>query len=117
MAIDTGLEDKERATTEMVNKWCLLPIFIHILLAHKTNKSLIDTGSDPNVTRTILYAMRYHVQNHGDMNPSCHPCMYVIYGFPKILCLASGECQVMPILLYLTELPMTPWQQFITLIS
>ena len=39
MAIDAGLGDKQRATTEMINKWYLLPIFIHILLAHETNKS------------------------------------------------------------------------------
>ncbi len=99
MAIDAGLGERQRATTEMVNKWCLLPIFIHILLAHKTNKSLVDTASDPNVTRTILYAIRHHVHNHGDINLSCHPSMLVIYEFPKILNLASGECQVIPALL------------------
>ncbi len=75
MAINSGLGYKQRATTEMVNKWCLLPIFIHILLAHKTNKSLVDTASDPDITSLILYAMRHHVQNHGNINLSCHPCM------------------------------------------
>ena len=90
MAIDAGLGDKQRATTEMVNKWCLLPIFIHILVAHKTNKSLVDTASDPDVTSLILYAMRYHVHDHGNINLSCHPCMYLIYELPKTLNLASG---------------------------
>ncbi len=26
MAIDAGLGNRKRATTEMVNKWCILPI-------------------------------------------------------------------------------------------
>ena len=40
MAIDAGLGMQQRATTEMVNKWCLLPMFIHVLLAHKMNNPL-----------------------------------------------------------------------------
>ncbi len=104
MAIDAGLGEKQRATTEMLNKWCLLPIFIHILLAHKTNKSLLDTASDPDVTRLILYVIRHHVQNHVNINLSCHPCMYLIYELPKTPNLASGECQVIPALLYRTEI-------------
>ena len=90
MAIDAGLGDKQRATTEMVNKWCLLPIFIHILLAHKTNKSLMDTASDPSVKILILYAMRHHVHNHGNVNLSSHPCMHLIYELPRTPNLASG---------------------------
>ena len=35
MAVDAGLGTKQRATAEMLNKWCLLPQFIHILMAHK----------------------------------------------------------------------------------
>ena len=104
LSIDAGLGEKQRVTTEMVNKWCMLPKFIHILLAHKKNKSLVDTARDPHVTRTILYAMRHHVHNHGNINLSCHPCMHVIYEFPKIPCLAVGECQVIPAALYLTEI-------------
>ena len=104
MAIDAGLGDKQRATTEMINKWCLLPIFIHILQAHKTNKSLVDTASDPDVTRLILYAMRHHVHNHGNINLSGHPCMWMIYELPNTPNLASGECQVIPASLYLTEI-------------
>ena len=104
LSIDAGLGKKQRATTEMLNKWCLLPRFIHILMAHKKNKSLVDTARDPHVTRTILYAMRHHVHNHGNTNLSCHPCMHVIYEFPKMACLAVGECQVILAALYLTEI-------------
>jgi hypothetical protein len=104
MAIDAGLGDRQRATTEMLNKWCILPIFIHILLAHKKNKSLVDAARDPYVTRTVLYAMRHHVHNHGNTNLSCHPCMHMIYEFPKTPNLAEGECQVIPAALYLTEI-------------
>ena len=104
LSIDAGLGEKQRVTTEMVNKWCMLPKFIHILLAHKKNKSLVDTARDPHVTRTILYAMRHHVHNHGNINLSCHPCMHVFYEFPKIPCLAVGECEVIPAVLYLTEI-------------
>ena len=104
MAIDVGLGEKQRATTEMVNKWCLLPIFIHILLAHKTNKSLMDTASDPSVTSLILYAMRHHVHNHGNVNLSSHPCMHLIYELPRTRNLASGKCQVIPASIYLTEI-------------
>ena len=104
MAIDEGLGEKQSATTEMVNKWCLLLIFIHILLAHKTNKSLMDTASDPSVTSLILYAMRHHVHNHGNVNLSSHPCMHLIYELPRTPNLASGECQVIPASLYLTEI-------------
>ncbi len=79
-------------------------ICIHILLAHKTNKSLVDTASNLNVTRTILYVMRHHVHNHGNINLSGQPCMHIIYKFPKIPCLALGKCQVIPALLYCTEI-------------
>ena len=82
MAIDAGLGMQQRATAEMVNKWCLLPIFIHVLLAYKTNKSLVDTTRDPYVHRIILYVMRHHVHNHGNVNLPGHPCMTIVYEFP-----------------------------------
>ena len=104
IVIDAGLGIKQHANTEMLIKWCLLPILIHILQAHKTNKSLVDTASDPDVTRLILYAMRHHVHNHGNINLSGHPCMWMIYELPNTPNLASGKCQVIPESLYLTEL-------------
>jgi len=104
MAIDAGRGDKQLATTEMVNKWCLLPTFIHVLLAHKTNRTLVDTANDANVTSMILYAMRHHVHNHGNTNLTSHPCMSVIYDLQRSNNLASGECNVIIAALYLTEI-------------
>ena len=70
MSIDAGLGPKQRASAEMVNKWCLLPWIFHVLWAHKTNKSLMDTAKDPVITSIILYTMRHHVHNFGNINLS-----------------------------------------------
>ena len=79
MAIDAGLGKKQRATAEMVNKWCLLPLFIHILMADKCNVSVVETAKDPKVAKVVIYAMIHHVHNHGFSNIGGHACM-TMYG-------------------------------------
>ena len=64
MAVDAGLGTKQRATAEMLNKWCLLPKFIHILMAHKQNMSIVEKAKDPKVAQLVIYVMRHHVHNH-----------------------------------------------------
>ena len=75
MGIDMGLGKHQHATAEMVNKWCMLPMFIHILMAHKMNKYLVDTVRETEVYRTVLFAMRHYVHNHSDVNFPGHPCI------------------------------------------
>ncbi len=105
MVIDPGLGKYQRATTEMVNKWCMLSIFIQVLMAHKMNQSLVVIYRDTNLHRTILYVMIHHVHNHGNNNLPVHSCMSKVYKFPsKPACLASGECQIIPASLYFAKI-------------
>ena len=75
MAVHAGLGEQQRATAEMVNKWCLLPQFMHILTANRCNMSLNEAAKDPKVGRLVTYAMRHHVHNHGFSNLVGHACM------------------------------------------
>ena len=104
MSIDVGLGANQHCTAEMVNKWRLLPLFIHVLQEHKMNKSVIYTARDPNVHHIILYSMRHHAQNFGNQNLSGQACKSIVDKLPKIPCLALGECQIIPALLYLTDI-------------
>ena len=103
MAVDAGLGNKQRATTEMVNKWALLPRYLHLLLAHKKNISLVDTTKDERVGMMVIYAMRHHVTNHGTSNlvtDACAPW----YGVKKESNMAEGENNVIIAALYITEM-------------
>ena len=103
MAVHAGLGEKQRATTEMLNKWCLLPRFIHLLLAHKKNVSLVEAAKDEKVAMTVVYAMRHHVTNHGTSNlvtDFCAPW----YGLKKEHNMAEGENNVIIAALYMTEI-------------
>ena len=103
MAVDAGLGDKQRATTEMVNKWCLLSQYIHLILAHKKNISLVDAAKDERVGMMVIYAMRHHVTNHGTSNlvtDACAPW----YGVKKEYNMAKGENNVIIAALYITEM-------------
>ena len=103
MAIDAGLGKKQRATAEMLNKWCLLPQFIHILMAHKYNMSIVEAAKDPKVARLVIYAMRHHVHNHGFSNIGGHACM-PMYDLHFTQCLGNNQTQLILAALYLTEI-------------
>ena len=103
LAIDAGLGTVQRATTEMLNKWCLLPKFIHILWAHKMNKSLVEAAKDPRVARIVIYAMRHHVHNHGFSNLGGHGCI-VWYGLNLTQNMAESPYHLVMAALYLTEI-------------
>ena len=103
MAIDAGLGEKQRATTEMVNKWCMLPLCIHILWADKNNVSVVETAKDPKVAKLVTCAMRHHVHNHGFSNIGGHACMSV-YDLQYNQCLWKGDTQIILAALYLTEI-------------
>ena len=106
MAVDAGLGRNQRATVEMVNKWLLLPKFMHILMAHKHSKSLVETGQDEEIHKLVLYAARHHVHNCSASNLSSHPCMNMIYNFQDtpLTCLATSSHAVIHASLYLTEI-------------
>ena len=103
MAVDAGLGTQQRATAEMLNKWCMLPMFIHILWAHKMNMTLIEAAKDPKVAQIVIYAMRHHVHNHGFSNLGGHGCM-VWYGLNATPVMAESSYQVVMAALYLTEI-------------
>ena len=75
MSMHAGLGEQQRATAEMANKWCLLPQFMHILMANKYNLSLNEATKYPKVDRLVTYAMRHHVHNHDFSNIAGHACM------------------------------------------
>jgi len=106
MAVDAGKGSNQRATTEMVNKWCLLPKIIHLLMAHKSSTSIVETAKSAEVAGLVLYAMRHHVHNQGFSNIQGHACM-PMYGQSHVQCLAtvaSGPGQVILAALYLVEM-------------
>ncbi len=81
MAIDAGIGSYQQVTVKMVNKWCILPKFMHTLISHKTNKSLVDVSKYPETLRIVLYAMRHHVHDHASSNVQGHPCLIQVYNF------------------------------------
>ena len=103
MAVDAGLGNKQRATTEMLNKWVLLPQILHLLLAHKKNISLVDAAKDEKVGMMVVYAMRHHVTNHGTSNLITDQCA-PWYGVNREFNMAEGENNVIIAALYLTEI-------------
>ena len=89
MAVDAGQGTNQRATAEIVNKWYLLPKFIHILVAHKRNISIVEASRNPDVAGLVLYAMRRHVHNNGFSNIGGHACMFM-YGLHHTQCLVDN---------------------------
>ena len=87
----------------MTNKWCLLPHFMHILLANKCNISLNETVKDPKVAWLVIYAIRHHVHNHGFSNIGNHVCM-PMYNLQFTSCLGKDQSQMILAALYLTEI-------------
>jgi len=81
----------------------MLPMFIHILWAHKMNMTLIEAAKDPKVAQIVIYAMRHHVHNHGFSNLGGHGCM-VWYGLNATPVMAESSYQVVMAALYLTEI-------------
>ena len=103
MAVDAGKGTNQRATTEMVNKWCLLPKIIHLLMAHKSSTSIVETAKSAEVAGLVLYTMRHHVHNQGFSNIQGHACMSM-YGLHQTQCLAASHSQVILAALYLAEM-------------
>ena len=106
MAVHAALGSNQRATVEMVNKWMLVPMFMHILTAHKNHKSLVETAKDnEELHREVLYVMRHHVHNHSASNLNAHPCMKMIYNFQTDPpCLPTSDYTIMHASLYLAEI-------------
>ena len=103
MSIDAGKGENQRATAEMVNKWYLLPKFIHLLIANKRNQSIKDASKEPVIARLALYAIRHHVHNYGFSNIRGHGCMFV-YDLPYTPLLVNDKTEVILVALYLTEI-------------
>lgn len=103
MAIDAGLGEKQRATIEMVNKWCMLPLCIHILMAVKSNVSVAETAKVPKVAKLVTCAMKHHVHNHSFSSIGGHACMSM-YNLQFNQCLGKGETQIILAALHLTEI-------------
>ena len=105
MAIDEGLGTNQGSMAEMGNKWMLLPKIMHILLAHRKNKSLIDISKDPETIRTVLYTMSHHVYDYGYSNIAGHPYMSHVYNVPAdISNLARGQFSYVLAALYITKI-------------
>lgn len=104
MAVHAARGKHQRATVEMVNKWMLVPKFMHVITAHKKHEFLIETPKNEVLHRQVLYAMRHHVHNHSASNLGAHPCMKMIYNFQtQPQCLPTSSHTVMHALLYLAE--------------
>ena len=103
MAVDAGKGANQCATAEMVNKWCLLPKIIHLLMAYKSSTSTVETAKSAEVAGLVLYTMRHHVHNQGFSNIQGHACM-PMYGHQQTQCLATGLGQVILAALYLVEM-------------
>ena len=103
MSIDAGKGENQRATAEMMNKWYLLPKFIHLLMANKRNQSIKDASKEPEIARLVLYAMRHHVHNFGFSNIGGHGCMFM-YDLQYAELLVTDETEVILAALYLTEI-------------
>ncbi len=74
-------------------------------MSHKMNKYIVDTARDTDFNRTVLYAMRHHIHNYGNGNLLGHSCMTKVGNFPsKPACLALGDCEIIPVSLYLTKI-------------
>ena len=88
----------------MVNKWILVPKFMHIIPAHKNNESLIETSKNKVLQRQVLYAMGNHVHNHSASNLAAHPCIKIVYNFQtQPQCLPMSSQTVMHASFYLAE--------------
>lgn len=69
IAIVPSLPTKKRmATTEMVNKWCLVPKVMHILWGGRSRKTRQETVTDDILTQLVKYTMRHHVYKFGAGN-------------------------------------------------
>ena len=104
MAVHPALGKHQRATTEMVNKWMMVPKLMHTFAAHKTHRSLVDISKDEELHRLVLYATRHHVHGHSASNLGAHPCMKIVYGFqmaPQVLPTSSHT--IIHASLYLAE--------------
>ena len=105
MAVHAALGRQQRATVEMINKWMLLPKFMHILTAHTTHRSLVETSRNEELLRLILYLVRHHVHSFSSANLGAHQCLTIVYKFPMApACLPTSEYVMLHASLYLTEI-------------
>ena len=104
MAVHPALGRHQRATSEMVNKWVLVPKFMHIFTAHKTHTSLFETSRNKELERQVLYITRHHVHNHFASNLGAHPCIKIVYKFQvQPQCLPTSSYTIMHASLYLAK--------------
>ena len=64
---------------------------------------IVEAAKDPKVALLVIYAMRYHVHNHGFSNIGGHVHM-PMYDLQFTLCLGRDQSQIILAALYLTEI-------------
>ena len=81
-----------------------MPLFIHLLLAHKKNMSLVEAAKDEKVAMIVIYAMRHHMtSNQGTSNLVADFCA-PWYGLKKEPNMAEDENDVIIAALYMMEI-------------
>lgn len=104
MAVHPVLGKNQRATTEMINKFMLVPPFMHIFTAHMTHTSLFEVSKNKDLLRQVLYATRHHVHAHSTANLGAHACMKSVYLFQMApFCLPVSDYTIMHAALFLAD--------------
>ena len=104
MAVHPTVGMNQRATAEMINKWMLVPPFMHILTAHMTHTSLFEVSKNKDLERQVLYTTRHHVHAHSTTNLGAHACIKSVYLFQMVpFCLPASDYTIMHAALYLAE--------------
>ena len=105
MAVDLGLGEKEqRVSAEMVNKWVILPLIMHVLFARQNNQTLEETAANVIVQNLVKYLMRHHVHNFGVQALLGHHIMSLGYDLNMTENLASPTSYViLPASIYISE--------------
>ena len=105
MAVDLGLGEKEqRVSAEMVNKWVILPLIMHVLFARQNNQTLEETAANVMVQNLVKYLMRHHVHNFGLQALLGHQIMSHGYDLNwKENLAASASYAILPASIYIAE--------------
>ena len=91
MARDASLgKEVQRVTPEMVNKWLVMPLLLHVLYAAQNNKQLDKVAVDPDLHEIVFYTLRHHVHQFGMQNCKGQPCMHPVYDIPFTHVITSG---------------------------
>ena len=104
MAVHPVLGKNQRATTEMINKFMLVPPFMHIFTAHMTHTSLFEVSKNKDLLRQVLYTTRHHVHAHSTANLGAHACMKSVYLFQMVpFCLPTSDYTIIHAALFLAD--------------